>query len=92
MVTQFKPRTKTYVVTITPTTPLDKLRTMADALRRMDADTVALWSIAPFNVESSTDWGAIKALFSGLGRNPLVVEVVTEADVDAATGSVSVMQ
>lgn len=92
MTTQFEPKSKTYAIILTPTTQLGKLKTMADALGRMDADTVALWSIAPFDVQNSPDWPMIEALFSGIGRKPPVVEVVTQAEVDAATGSVSVMR
>lgn len=92
MVTEFSPRTKTYVVTLTPETSLEKLKTMADALSRMDADTVALWSIAPFDVESSADWPIINDLFSRIGRRPMVVEVVTQSDVEQASNTVSVMK
>lgn len=91
MATTFHPKTKTCAVVITPTTPLSKLMTTADALTRMDVDTLVLWSIDPFDVKDSPDWKKIDAAFQGIGRNSRIDEVVTQAHIDAHAGLISVL-
>lgn len=91
MSTIFSPKTKTYAVVITQATPLAKLITIADALTRMDADTLVLWSIFPFDVKNSPDWKTIDAAFKGIGRNPRIEEVVTQTHIDAHAESISVL-
>lgn len=92
MATAFPQNQKTYAILMSPATTIQKIQNIADAVSRADADNIAVWSVIPFDITVQPIWGQIQSLLAVVTRNPLVVEQVTQADVDAASSKISVVE
>lgn len=65
--------------------------TIAQATKRADPDNIAIWSVAPYDVTTTADWPEIESAFKAIARKQTVVEQVSQTEVDAAAGKITVV-
>ncbi len=92
MATTFPKDEKTYAVVLTPVTSLNKIETIAQALKRSDPDNIAIWSVAPFDATKSANWDTIDSALKHIARKKTVIEMVTQKDIDAVAELITVVK
>ena len=91
MATVFPANEKTYAVVLKNAVPANELAEIAQTIKRLDTDNIAIWSVAPFDITQQTDWPAVKSAFHAIARKQTVVEQVTQQHVDQSASTISVI-
>lgn len=92
MAASFPINEKTFAVILTPATLPAEIKAIAQALKRSDPDNIAIWSVAPFDATKSANWIEIDNALKDIARKQMVIEMVTQLDIQAAESVISVLK
>jgi hypothetical protein len=92
MLPTFPKYEKTYAIVFDKHPDLKEVSGISEAIKRCDADNVAVLSLTPYDVKTSPDWKEVYATLRPASRKTPMIEAITHEELEALATTVSVVR